>query len=267
VSLARRVASAAVLIPLLAAIIVWAPPVLFALGVAAVILLAAREWFAMHGKGMGGRLAAFPLLALIPPGLALFDRGFWGPCLALCVLAVGCVSVLDRGPVSDRLAAAGDTAFSIIFIGIPLGHFVLLRLLPRGRELIFFLLFTLWLVDTAAYFVGVNFGRRRLAPVLSPGKTVEGLAAALAGGALGAVIFGRFLLPDLAWQAGAALGMILALLGQASDLFESLWKRALGAKDSGTLIPGHGGMLDRIDSFLFTAPALYYLWLLLAGGF
>ncbi len=263
--LARRLASAAVLIPLLAGLIVWAPPLLFSAAVLAVILLAAWEWFAMHGPGMRDRAVAFPLLAVLPAGLLFLGDNFWGLYLAAVIMVVGSASVVRSGTTFARLAAAQDMACAILFIGVPLGHFVLLRLLPKGRELIFFLLLTLWLVDTAAYFVGINFGRRRLAPVLSPKKTVEGLLAALAGGLLGGILFGRFLL-GIPPAAGAITGLLLALLGQTGDLFESLWKRALGQKDSGHLIPGHGGVLDRIDSFLFTAPALYYLSPWLVGG-
>src|SRR5262249_18467098 len=115
--------------------------------------------------------------------------------------------------------------------------------------------------DTLAYFVGHAWGRRSLAPVVSPSKTVEGAMGGLVGGVLGALAVRSLGLPGLPVLHAAALGVVVAALGIVGDLDESLLKRWAGVKDSGTLFPGHGGMLDRLDSLLFGAPVLYYYFL------
>jgi phosphatidate cytidylyltransferase len=156
------------------------------------------------------------------------------------------------------LARAGLTALGAGYTGGLLGFAILLRRMPHGPALVLAAGCVAWAGDAAAFYAGRAFGRHPLAPHVSPGKTVEGAAAGLAasilvaaGGTLGAWP-GR----PLAW---AVAGGLVGLAGQLGDLAESLGKRCLGAKDSGWLIPGHGGLLDRIDSLLFALPALYAL--------
>jgi phosphatidate cytidylyltransferase len=115
--------------------------------------------------------------------------------------------------------------------------------------------------DTFAYFTGSAFGRHKLAPLVSPGKTIEGLAGGLIGGVVAALLVRRFGLPGIPLAAAIALGIVVAVFGVVGDLVESLMKRWSGVKDSGHLFPGHGGMLDRLDSLLFGAPVLYYYFL------
>ena len=132
-----------------------------------------------------------------------------------------------------------------------------------GPLLLLFTVVFVWAGDTAAYFVGRAFGRWKLAPHLSPGKTWEGAAANLLGALFTASIFGHWIkIPPVHLLLMAAAGSIA---GQIGDLFESAWKRSAGAKDSGTLLPGHGGMLDRIDALILAAPAVWYYfeWLVL----
>jgi phosphatidate cytidylyltransferase len=123
------------------------------------------------------------------------------------------------------------------------------------------LLAIVMLSDTFAFFVGHAIGRHRLAPTISPGKTVEGALGGLAGGIFGALGAREFGLPHVPLGHAILLGVLVAALGIAGDLFESLLKRWAGVKDSGGLFPGHGGMLDRMDSLLFAAPVLYYYFL------
>ena len=126
-----------------------------------------------------------------------------------------------------------------------------------GGWWVFFLLASLWVCDTGAMFFGSQFGKHQLAPAVSPNKTVEGFIGGFIGAGIVAVIFKIFWLPDVAYQHFAALPLLIGTFGQIGDLVESLWKRAIGIKDSSAIIPGHGGVLDRFDSLLFAAPVVY----------
>jgi phosphatidate cytidylyltransferase len=158
----------------------------------------------------------------------------------------------------------------LLLVGAPLltamAWIALVRLhaLPSGGPvLVLTLLILVWLADSAAYFTGRAFGRHRLAPVVSPGKTVEGLAGAMAGAAaLGSALAGLGVVDSAGVMITIALCVVVAVLSVAGDLFESFAKRAAGQKDSGHLLPGHGGVLDRIDSLIAAAP-VFVLGLLL----
>jgi len=162
----------------------------------------------------------------------------------------------QRGRV---MISAAVTVFAVVWIAVPFAHAVLLRELPEhGAALLVDVLAATFIADTAAYAGGRMFGRRRLAPRLSPNKTVEGLLSGFVGGTLGFWFAGLY--QD--WLSGVdalLLGMCIALLAPVGDLFESMVKRDLDVKDTGNVFGPHGGMLDRIDAVLFTVPAGYYL--------
>jgi len=162
----------------------------------------------------------------------------------------------ERGGVT---ISAAVTVFAVVWIALPFAHAILLRELPEhGAALLFDVLVATFVADTAAYAGGRMFGRRRLAPSLSPNKTIEGLLFGFAGGTLGFWFAGLY--QD--WLSGAdalLLGMSVALLAPVGDLFESMVKRDLEVKDTGRVFGPHGGMLDRVDAVLFTVPAAYYL--------
>ena len=152
--------------------------------------------------------------------------------------------------------------FGFLYVPLLLGHLALLRMLPHGREWVFLVLVIIMIGDSAAYFVGTYLGKRRLYPAISPKKSIEGSLGGLLGSILGAlackwIFFSKLGIPDC-----LVLGIGLGVLGQVGDLFESMLKRAFGVKDSGIIVPDHGGILDRLDSLLFAfAPAYYYaLW-------
>jgi len=156
------------------------------------------------------------------------------------------------------------TIAGILYVGWLLSHLVALRGLDAGRDWVFFALFITFASDTSAFFVGRALGRHHLAPRISPGKTWEGAVA----GAFGAIIVSLLLvtllsLPLSYWQA-ILLGLVVSIFGQLGDLVESLFKRNMGAKESGRSIPGHGGALDRIDSVVFAGIVVYYyvVWVL-----
>ena len=168
-----------------------------------------------------------------------------------------------RAKVDGELITVTLKLTGILTIGWVLGyHLILLRNAePVGRDLIFLLIGTVWCSDTGAYLVGVAFGKRKLGTPVSPRKTVEGTIGGLVVGTLIGFLLGMLLLKDtLSGVDSAFIGLFLSVLGQLGDLSASLMKRTAGVKDSGDVIPGHGGFIDRCDSLIFSTPALYYYW-------
>jgi phosphatidate cytidylyltransferase len=161
----------------------------------------------------------------------------------------------------DIRQVAGETAlvcFGFLYVPLLLSHLVLLRLDPHGSQWIFLLLVIVMTGDSAAYYTGSSFGRHKLYEAVSPKKSIEGALGGLAGSLVGALLFRQFFFPELALVHCIAVTLPAAAMGQLGDLFESLLKRSCGVKDSGTIVPGHGGILDRLDSVLFAAPVLFY---------
>ncbi len=148
------------------------------------------------------------------------------------------------------------TIFMATYLGHLLSFFIDMIGLPNGKILLIFSLFTTWISDIFAYLVGINFGKNHPFPYISPNKTLEGTIGGILGGGLCALAF--YSIIPLKLYILPLLGIIAATSGQIGDLFESLIKRNFGVKDSGNLIPGHGGILDCIDSILFSIPILYY---------
>ena len=146
-----------------------------------------------------------------------------------------------------------------LYLGLPIGAMISIRD-SRGREALFLLMLTVVMSDTAQYYSGRAFGRTPLAPRISPKKTVEGAVGGFVFGALLMAVVGNWWLPAVPLPLRTLLGVAVVALGIAGDLFESMLKRSAGVKDSSALIPGHGGVLDRIDALLFAVPA-YYLYL------
>lgn len=176
--------------------------------------------------------------------------------LVTAVIALAAQAIAERRMEPAVLHRIGASAFGILWLGLPLGTLVALRA-DAGRGALLLLLLTIVASDTAQYVVGTLFGRHRLAPALSPHKSVEGALGGFAAGIAVAVVGGRWGLPDVGagWLAG--LGAVVVACGILGDLFESLLKRSAGVKDTSRLIPGHGGMLDRIDALLFAAPVFW----------
>ena len=197
-------------------------------------------------------LALVPVaaVALLPAGtLPVSLSAAW---LALALTAgVGIAALVARTAVERGLSVVGALAFGALYLGLPLA--ALAELQRRSPWLLFLLLAIVWIGDSAAYYIGTRFGRHRLAPVLSPKKSWEGAAAALAASLVSAIVWAW-------WREGAVDGVLVALAvatsiaAQLGDLVESMLKRGAGVKDSGTLLPGHGGFLDRLDAILFAAP-------------
>ena len=260
-NLARRIATALVALPLLLAVFFLGPPWLTVALVAACLAVGLVE-FAALARARGIRpmtavgfllAAAFFVDVVWPAGLAVRPA----PLVALLLLAFA----LRRGPDYESVTAAAATLLGAVYLGALGGTIAALRTLApieQGAWRLVLLLVVQVFSDSLAFFVGSAIGRRRLAPAISPGKSVEGAVGGLVGGVLGALAVRAVGLPALPLVHAVALGAAVAVAGIVGDLDESLLKRWAGVKDSGTLFPGHGGMLDRLDSLLFGAPVLYY---------
>ena len=163
------------------------------------------------------------------------------------------------GDVSRSISVA---FFGVLYLSLGLGSLILLRngdvVAPElAAGWVIFLFAAIWIIDTAAYYVGVKRGRNKLSPAISPNKTVEGFFGGFLGAVLAAGIFSFIFLKEVGFVGLIVPAMIIAFFGQLGDLVESIFKREMGVKDSSNLIPGHGGILDRFDSLVFAAPALY----------
>jgi phosphatidate cytidylyltransferase len=267
----KRLLTAAVGVPVALAAIFKLPDGAFFLVTLLVLEAAAFELVQI----LRPRLPRSPLwlLPLLLPAVAAaltwglapgthFD-GFWALGLAAAVsLGVGTVVLLAGTPIDEAPLAWGNIAFALLYFAVPTA--AISRLHHDDPWLLFLLLAIVWLGDTAAYYVGTRFGRHRLAPVVSPKKSWEGAIAGLATSILSTAVWSLWRLDRLD-LALVAIGGATAISGQLGDLVESIWKRGAGVKDSGGLLPGHGGLLDRMDAMIFAAPTL--LLLLHLGGY
>ena len=255
----RRIYTILVLAPLLYAAIRYLPPLAFSGLVVLAGGLALFEFYRLcfadrrHSWLIGVGLTGFAALILGTHRLDIIV-----PVLLATLVGVMSVPLLSRAPLEQSLRDGALTLFGVLYLGLTLGMLSMTRLLPQGEWLIFFLLLVTWASDTGAYYVGTLFGRHRLAPTISPKKTVEGLVGGLIGAIIVAYAARWWFLPELSGLDCLILGTLLTLTGLWGDLAESAMKRSVGIKDSGGILPGHGGMLDRLDSLLFTAPVFYY---------
>ena len=263
----KRVASALVLLPLFLLIVVKAPAYFF--NALVIVASAAALWELARLLELGGRPVHRGLAVVggtaVTAAFAASGRlePFTLPAfvLALTVLAIVAAPIW-RG-AAPATEPAANTLLAVLYVGWLLGYGILLHhTAPHGDELVLFVVGVTWVGETMAYVVGSTLGRRKLAPVISPGKTVEGGVAQVVASVLTALILGAWLLPGCGLLLAAAGGVLLGVVGQVGDLAESVIKRSVGTKDTGGMIPGHGGMLDRIDSLLFNLPAFYYFSML-----
>ncbi len=258
-----RVLSGAVLI-LLAILVVWlASPLVFWLAAEALLLLAFHEYvgLARHSGLSVPAVAAGSATALTCAAFTRLAAGTmpWAPLdvvLISALVALGAMALPRWQGGSDALAQTAASLFPSLYLGLPIGALVAVRE-AAGREAVFLLMLTVMVSDTAQYYTGRAFGRRRLALAISPKKTIEGAIGGFVFGAAVLAVVGRWWLPSLPAGVRVALGAAIVGLGIVGDLFESMLKRSAGVKDSSSLIPGHGGVLDRIDALLFAAPVYY----------
>jgi len=223
-------------------------------------MIAFREYWRMSLPGVTGwrhwslvTLSVFPVLTSLA-GTAAMVAGLF---FALITLLGLVFRWIPEPEVMPRILGWG--AFGLLYVGLGIAHLVLLRELDQGVAWLALLTGLTIGSDTGAYYAGRRFGRRRLCPRISPGKTVAGGIGGLAAGTLAACVVSLLLLPAGVLPPVLLFAPLLVGIGITGDLTESILKRTAGIKDSGTMLAGHGGLLDRIDSLLLTAPALYYL--------
>ncbi len=256
-ALLRRVLSTLLLLPIFVWIVMAGPVWLFDLTVVLVGALGQWEFTGMFERagvrtfrvlGLLGGIAVTASFAVSAAERTVFTG------VLLLVLVAG---LWRRGDAPIAWEPVAATLFGICYVNWLLGFGFWLRELPAGTEWVLLLVWVTWLGETAAYLVGSALGRRRLAPIVSPNKTVEGAVAQLAVSVLAALAAQAWFFRALTVEGALAVGVLLGVVGQVGDLVESAIKRSVGTKDTGHLIPGHGGMLDRVDSLLFNTPILF----------
>lgn len=214
-----------------------------------------------------GAPASAPFIGLaaaaITVAFVLHQQPWMGPnidslevVLLALVLATGVTAIGAAPPSPASFLRVAVGLMAPLYIGLPCGALGWIHS-AAGPAATTWLIGTIAVSDSAQYYAGRTFGRRKLAPAVSPAKTVEGAIGGLVAVAVTGAVFGPLALPGSSAVACAGLALVLAVFGMAGDLFESLLKRSAGVKDSSALIPGHGGVLDRIDSYLFAAPVFY----------
>ena len=283
----KRVATAVVLIPAVIGLVLGAPTAWVAVAMAGVMMLSLFEFFAL-GDAIGHRAYKFwtsvcACLLVFSQYLAAMDYAHslgdglsphriigrfavLGPTVAdvlfIFLMGVAVLTLATRRPLVEALPVAGISSSALLLVALPLTYSIRLHGVSlAGKWLLLFALVITWIGDTAAYFVGRAVGRHPFAPHLSPQKTWEGAAASFLGSLLvaGAMAnWGRVNVATVHVLGMAAAGNVA---GQMGDLLESAYKRSAGAKDSGALLPGHGGILDRIDALILTFPVVWYYWL------
>ena len=251
-----RLATAALGIPVLIGV-VWVGGALLAAVVALAVAVACIELaIARQAHKAPLALVGAACAAALPPIALAGEEYLLGGFVGAIALISGTYTQ-TRDPVSDAESWLWSLASALYFGGLA-SYFILLRDAGDGRDLVFFTLITVWTTDTGAYFVGRAIGRHKLAPAISPAKTIEGAFGSLVAGFAAVFVLNQALDLGLDVEHLVALGLLLPPVIIVGDLAESALKRALGVKDSSGLVPGHGGIADRLDSLLFAAPLVYY---------
>ena len=255
-----RLLTAAVAIPLLVWFILWASPLTFSLLVLVATLLALREFAEMavgevpYGTSLtvGGGMVIALAMALLQSGVAI-SAG-----VVVCLCATLIVTLALAEDMQSSVDSAARVILGALYAGILLPHFIWLRALPDGPHWTLFTVAVAMAGDVGGYFGGRAFGRTRLWPAVSPNKTVEGaLVAVMCSIAAGVIVNATMLRVLGGWEA-FGIATVAGVLGPLGDLLESMLKRAFDAKDSGWILPGHGGVLDRTDSLVLPAVFIYY---------
>jgi phosphatidate cytidylyltransferase len=271
---ARRWLTALILLPVLFLVLFWGGHFFFVLLLLVVNGLAQWEFLGLFQPeaDVFRRVKAITLGSILLLSFCTAQRAaqLCNPSIPLFVL-VGILFVLflfnliAYGHIADLSRDLMVNTLALLYIPLLLGHFIWLRYLPDGEWWVFWLLVMIMAEDTVAFYCGRTWGKTKLYPEVSPGKTWVGVVGGLAAAVIVGAALGRWALPRLSLQVLAGLALLLGVVGLLGDLFESMLKRQVQVKDTSELLPGHGGMLDRLDSLLFAAPLVVYLRLFILG--
>ncbi len=275
--LKKRIITSLWYAPLLGAVVWFGSEAGFTALIVILGVLAAIEFYSMVAASKSQPLTYFgliwtalfilsrstELLSLLKPHVNVDLQSI----LLTSAVVLSLIGLLGRRQKGGVFISWAWTLAGILYVGWLLSHFVALRGLDDGRNWVFFVLFVTWASDTAAFFIGRALGKHKLAPNISPGKTWEGAMGGICGAIIVSILFFTTTpvhLPIVYWQA-TILSVLVSVFGQLGDLLESLLKRRMGVKDSGRLMPGHGGVLDRIDSIVFASVVVYYyvIWVII----
>lgn len=262
----------------------WLTGIVLSVVLLLIIFLGSLEWFAaaimliiiigmweynsiVFGPGFLKEKTEGLILAVLIPVTVLFGNEQWlTALLAFAVMAVFIVFLWKISENSFDMSSVNKVLFGMLYIPLLTSHFIMLRKLDSGIEWIMLVLVIGIVGDTVALYVGKFFGKRKLIALVSPGKTVEGTIGLIFGGTAAACLFGYFLIRDVWLLHFLVLGFAGSIIGQLGDLCESVIKRNYGKKDASSLLPGHGGLMDRMDSLIFLGPFVYYYRIFVIGS-
>ncbi len=255
--LRQRVATAAIGLPLLLGLL-WLGGAWWTVGIAAVLAVGMLETLHLGGVPLRSAEGAVVVLTAVILGVnAHVGRSTWLAAFVLVPVAGATWTVWRSAELRSAVRRWAVALVALAYVGVLGSAFLLLRRLPDGRDWTLLAFAITFAADTGAYFTGRTLGRHPMAGRISPKKTVEGALGGLASAALVGALIGPWAATGIPWWQGALLALVATFASQAGDLAESAAKRAVGVKDSGRLLPGHGGVLDRIDSLLLAGPVVY----------
>ncbi|MGC1456271.1 MAG: phosphatidate cytidylyltransferase [Nitrospirota bacterium] len=259
----KRVISGLLFLPIFYLFAWNLPPIYFTVLVLAAAAVGQYEFYRMARAG-----GSHPL---VMPGIvlgALIVLGFYHPLIPVmggssfpvtaAMLLIMIVRLFSSRPVDGALEDVAATFLGVFYVAMLFAFQVAIRTGDNGRQWLVFLYFIIWASDIGAYSIGIPFGKHRLYEKVSPKKSIEGFFGALIASSAMALLCRVWFMPPIGAGEAIAIALLLAVVGTIGDFVESLFKRAAGVKDSGDFIPGHGGILDRMDSMLFAAPVLFY---------
>ena len=261
----KRWATGVIAVPILFLTIAYGAETIFTLLIIIASLVGVAEYNRMaFGTGLWReKVETLVVALLILTAAAARDRVLLVAVLSFAVMVILMLNLLRIREEGLDMSRVGKVILGVMYVPLLMSHFILIRQESEGIRWIFFILVLAFSGDIAAYYVGKRMGRRKLLPEVSPGKTVEGTIGLFAGSIIGCILFRQLFFPMLPVLHTVILGLVGSVAGQLGDLCESALKRTAGVKDSGTLLPGHGGILDRLDCLMFITPFVYYYRMLI----
>lgn len=264
----KRFLSGAVFLPLFILLVTIGNTFHFFILVAGAALLGLGEFFSLRADSIPAGLRLFGYLWSLLIVFAAYtgDFSYLTGSVAAGVIISLLIRLMKSGDIRRVIDEAGFLYLGVFYVVFLLSFLVLVRGISHGKLWILLLFFITWAGDTSAYYSGLSWGKRKLYPEISPKKSIEGLAGGFLGGVAASIISKLTFFSLLSFADSLLVAAVIGVMGPLGDLSESMLKRSCGVKDSGGIIPGHGGILDRMDSILFSAPFVYYFAVIRYGG-